>query len=224
MKIAVTYENGQIFQHFGHTEQFKIYETANKEILSSQVVSTGDSGHGALAEFLQAHGVETLICGGIGGGAKAALAKVGIRLYGGCTGEADQAVENLLNNVLMYRPDVSCDHHDHEGGDHHCGDSCGHGSCGSEEPQEEEARTITLTVTDDNGRAEDTEFRLIAIYMAGKQQYIALTPDLDAPELEADIYLFRYSEDDGQCTVEEIVEEEEFADAAAAFQNWQLNR
>jgi hypothetical protein len=29
MKIAVTYENGMIFQHFGHTEQFKIYETEN---------------------------------------------------------------------------------------------------------------------------------------------------------------------------------------------------
>ena len=88
----------------------------------------------------------------------------------------------------------------------------------------EETQMITVTVTDDDGKTEDRDFRLIAIYTLGKQQYIALTPDLDAPELEADIYLFRYSEDDDQCTVEEIVEEEEFAVAAEGFQNWQLNR
>ena len=69
MKIAVTYEDGQIFQHFGHTAQFKVYETADGKILSSRIVDTNGSGHGALAGFLAAQGVDTLICGGIGGGA-----------------------------------------------------------------------------------------------------------------------------------------------------------
>lgn len=69
MKIAVTYENGQVFQHFGHTEEFKVYDTEDKKILSSQVVGTGGSGHEALAVFLKNLGVKVLICGGIGGGA-----------------------------------------------------------------------------------------------------------------------------------------------------------
>ena len=93
MKIAVTYEDGQVFQHFGHTAQFKVYEAKDGKILSSQVVDTNGSGHGALAGFLSAQGVDTLICGGIGGGAQAALAEADIRLLGGVQGSADAAVE-----------------------------------------------------------------------------------------------------------------------------------
>lgn len=125
MKIAVTYQNGQIFQHFGHTEQFKIYEISNGSILHTEVVGTNGSGHGALAGFLMQHGVDTLICGGIGGGAQMALAQAGIRLFGGVSGDADAAVQALLNGTLTYDPDVHCNHHDHGEGDH----GCGHHSC-----------------------------------------------------------------------------------------------
>ena len=128
MKIAVTYENGQIFQHFGHTEQFKLYDVADGKVVNSQVVDTDGSGHGALAGFLTKHGVDTLICGGTGGGAQTALAEAGIRLYGGVTGDADEAVKALLSGNLGYNPDVRCSHHDHEHGDeeHHCGShGCG---------------------------------------------------------------------------------------------------
>ena len=90
MKIAVTYENGQIFQHFGHTQQFKLYTVENGKITSSEVVDTNGSGHGALAVFLKTHGVDTLICGGIGGGARTALAEAGIALYPGARGAADR--------------------------------------------------------------------------------------------------------------------------------------
>lgn len=130
MKIAVTYENGQVFQHFGHTEQFKVYDVADGKIVSARVVDTNGSGHGALGGFLRELGVDTLICGGIGGGAQNALTEAGIRFYGGVTGNADQAVEALLSGGLAFDPDVHCDHHDHEGhehgGDHHCGGHCGH--------------------------------------------------------------------------------------------------
>ncbi len=226
MKIAVTYENGQIFQHFGHTEQMKIYETNDSEILSSQVVDTNGSGHGALAGFLRDLGVEVLICGGIGRGAQMALAEAGIKLYGGCVGEADRAVQNLLDHTLMYNPNVRCNHH---GEGHDCGHDCGshgechHGSCGGAE-DDPIGQIITLTVTDDDGTQEDCDFRIVAIYEAMDRRYIALTPDLEAPELEADIFLFRYLEEDGQCSVEEIIEDEEFAIAADAFQAWQLSR
>ena len=129
MKIAVTYENGEIFQHFGHTETFKIYDISDGKITASEVIDTNGSGHGALAGFLVEHGVDTLICGGIGGGAQNALAQAGIRLFGGVSGNADEAVNALLAGNLGYNPNVHCDHHDHEEG-HSCGDhGCGSHSC-----------------------------------------------------------------------------------------------
>ena len=129
MRIAVTYENGQIFQHFGHTEQFKIYDVADGQIVREAVVDTNGSGHGALAGFLMQLGVDALICGGIGGGAQMALAEVGIRLFGGVSGEADAAVNALIAGNLGYNPDVHCDHHDHEHGEG--GHSCGNHGCGN---------------------------------------------------------------------------------------------
>lgn len=133
MKIAVTYENGNVFPHFGHTEQFKIYDIADGGIAGAQVVDTNGSGHGALAGFLSAQGVDTLICGGIGAGAQNALAEAGIRLYGGVSGSADEAVNALLAGKLAYNPDVRCEHHG-EGHHHGDGHSCGenrHGCAGS---------------------------------------------------------------------------------------------
>ena len=128
MKIAVTYENGMIFQHFGHTEQFKVYEVADGKVVSAEVVDTAGSGHGALAGLLRALGVEVLICGGIGGGAQMALAEAGIRLFGGVAGSADEAVQALLAGALLYNPNVMGSHH---GEGHHHDHSCGSHGCGS---------------------------------------------------------------------------------------------
>ena len=132
MRIAVTYENGQIFQHFGHTEEFKIYDVADGKIISSAVVSTMGNGHGALAGFLSVNKVDVLICGGIGGGAQTALAQSEIKLYGGVSGDADEAVNALLNGTLGYNPDVKCSHHSHEHNEsaHSCGShGCGNHGC-----------------------------------------------------------------------------------------------
>ena len=127
MKIAVTYKNGQIFVHFGHTEQFKIYTAEDGKITDSQVIDTNGSGHGALAGLLDSLGVDALICGGIGGGAQMALAEAGIKLYGGVSGDADKAVEALLGGTLGFDPNVKCDHHGHHSEGHTCGDhGCGH--------------------------------------------------------------------------------------------------
>ena len=132
MKIAVTHENGQIFQHFGHSEQFKIYTVEDGKIVSSEVLDTNGSGHGALAGFLAEQDVYALICGGIGGGAQVALANAGIQLFGGVSGSCDEAVNALLSNKLNFNPEVKCDHHDHEHGDevHACGNHvCGSHNC-----------------------------------------------------------------------------------------------
>lgn len=129
LRIAVTYENGQIFQHFGHTQQFKIYDTENGKIVRSEILESSGSGHGALATLLAIHKVEVLICGGIGGGAQTALAQAGIRLFGGVQGNADAAVNMFIANKLTYDPDAKCDHHEHHHGDHECGEhGCG-GKC-----------------------------------------------------------------------------------------------
>lgn len=125
MKIAVTYENGNVFQHFGHTQQFKVYEVEGDKVADAQVVDTNGSGHGALAGFLSALNVDSLICGGIGAGAQIALAEAGIRLYGGVSGSADDAVDALIAGKLDFDPDVHCDHHAHDGGEH-----CHHGCPG----------------------------------------------------------------------------------------------
>ncbi|MGC4019939.1 MAG: NifB/NifX family molybdenum-iron cluster-binding protein [Muricomes sp.] len=119
MRIAVTYEDGKVFQHFGHTEQFKIYDVEAGKVEKTSVVSTNGSGHGALAGFLKDNGVNTLICGGIGDGAKNALAEAGIELYGGVSGDTDQAVNDLLAGNLRYNPDAVCSHHDGEHHHHH---------------------------------------------------------------------------------------------------------
>ena len=133
MKIAVTHENGQIFQHFGHTEQFKIYTVEDGRITDSTVVNTNGQGHGALASVLRSLGADILICGGIGGGAQMALANAGIKLFGGVGGDCDEAVQAFIAGNLGYDPNVKCNHHDHahdEGG-HHCGEhGCGSHNCG----------------------------------------------------------------------------------------------
>lgn len=129
MKIAITYENGQIFQHFGHTATFKIYTVENNTISAIDTLSTTSNGHGALVTLLQELQVTDLICGGIGDGAKQALRAANINLYGGATGNANDAATALLAGTLIYNPNITCSHHDkahdHQGKNH----ECHHGQC-----------------------------------------------------------------------------------------------
>lgn len=125
MKIAVTYDNGNVFQHFGKTEYFKVYETENNQVVSSEVISSNGEGHGALAGVLAAQSVNVLICGGLGGGAQTALDEAGIQVFSGVQGSCDEAVEAYLKGELV-STGVNCDHHDHE--EHEEGHSCG--GCG----------------------------------------------------------------------------------------------
>ncbi|MCI9141098.1 MAG: dinitrogenase iron-molybdenum cofactor biosynthesis protein [Lachnospiraceae bacterium] len=133
MKVAVTYENGQVFQHFGRTEQFKVYDVSDGRVNGGKVIGTNGTGHGALAGFLKAEGVHALICGGIGGGAQMALAEAGIELYAGVSGSADEAARAFAEGRLSFAAEANCDHHGHHGEGHSCGDHGHHGeghSCG----------------------------------------------------------------------------------------------
>lgn len=138
MRIAVTYENGQVFQHFGHTEQFKVYEVENGKVVSSEIIGSDGQGHGALAGLLSNKSIDVLICGGIGGGAQAALSEQGIELCAGASGDVDAAVGAYLKGELI-NSGVNCNHHgeghtcgDHEDG-HNCGGHSGCGGCHSEQ-------------------------------------------------------------------------------------------
>ncbi|MEG2082326.1 MAG: NifB/NifX family molybdenum-iron cluster-binding protein [Oscillospiraceae bacterium] len=131
MNIAVTYANGEVFQHFGHTEVFKIYEVENNKVVATKLVEATEGGHSALAGLLSKNDINALICGGIGGGAQTALAERGIALYGGVAGDADKAVEDLIQQKLVFQPDIKCNHFEsHHGaeGEHHChgADGCTH--------------------------------------------------------------------------------------------------
>ena len=123
MKVAVTYENGEVFQHFGRTPQFKIYEIENGAVKSSQVIDTGETGHGALAGFLKERGTDVMICGGIGGGAIAAMAEYGIKVYAGASGSTDGVIKAYIAGTLAEFGNATCDHHGH--GEH----GCGHDGC-----------------------------------------------------------------------------------------------
>ena len=109
-RIAVTYDNGQVFQHFGRTEAFKVYEVEDEKVVSSEVIQSNGVGHGALAGFLADHAIDTLICGGIGGGAMAALAEAGIEVCAGAEGDTDEVIETYLKGQLE-SAGVTCDHH-----------------------------------------------------------------------------------------------------------------
>lgn len=137
MRIAVTYENGRVFQHFGHTKQFKLYDVNNGKIENACLVDTNGQGHGALADFLKRFDVDLLICGGIGGGAQNALAEANVKLCGGVSGDCDAAVQAYVEGKLNYDPNVKCSHH----GDHHHDDAhkCGAHGCGSHKCGEHDA-------------------------------------------------------------------------------------
>lgn len=161
MRIAVTYQNGEVFQHFGQTEQFKLYDVEEGKIVNEQIVDTNGVHHGALAGFLKAAEADVLLCGGIGAMGRAAVAEVGIRLYPGVEGPADEAAKAFLTGTLQYDPDAHCDHnHAHHGeghacGHHHGGD-CGHHHEGGHRYGDEECnrRRVEGECARDNGECE----------------------------------------------------------------------
>ena len=124
MKIAVTYSEGQVFQHFGHTELFRIYDVEDGKVVHRMTIKPVNAGHEAMAAVLKKVGADALICGGIGDGAQAAIAEMGIQLYAGVEGSADGAVAALLRGSLNYVNGVTCREHGSCG--HECGGNCAH--------------------------------------------------------------------------------------------------
>ena len=115
MRFAVTYDDGQVFQHFGQTRQFKVFDSETSE---SSILDSGSYSHGGLAELLGNNGISALICGGIGDGARNMLMNRGIKVYPGISGSADDAAKALIDGNLASNGRSTCNH-DH---DCHCHD------------------------------------------------------------------------------------------------------
>ncbi len=163
MKIAVTYDttNGTVFQHFGKSKCFKLYEVENGAITADSLLDPNGVGHEALADLLKSEDVDILICGGLGGGAMAALADAGIEVFSGAEGSADDTVKAYLAGELD-NAGVNCDHEeeaeeeegrgcgcgDDEEGCGGCGGGCGGcgGGCGGPRPVILEGKNAGKTV------------------------------------------------------------------------------
>ena len=129
MKIAVTAEHTQVFPHFGRTPEFYLVAAEDGKITEEKIIAAPAEGHGALVGFLVSQGVDTLICGGIGGGAVNGLRSAGIKVYAGATGPVKEQVLSLLSGQLPQDGDANCDHHGEHEHDHEHGQGHGHG-CG----------------------------------------------------------------------------------------------
>lgn len=120
MVIAVTYQDGMIFGHFGKSQEFKIYEIENGAVANSKVVDVSNiKGRDARTEYLKSLGSEVLICGGICEKAQAAVSACGIKIYAANSGSADEAVNKYLTGALTQVTGKVCDHHS-EDNNHSC--------------------------------------------------------------------------------------------------------
>ena len=128
MKVAVTYENEEVFQHFGHTKYFKIYSIEENKIIKDKIIDVKEKeGHGALAGLLSLEKVDILICGGIGNGAKEALKLSNIKLYSGITGKCDDVITKFIDGKLEQNENANCNHHHNE--EHNCKHNCDKNGC-----------------------------------------------------------------------------------------------
>lgn len=124
MRVAVSYDNGDIFAQFDGSRFFKLYELEGENVVRDVVVPTWGEGHEAIAECLKQYGANVLICGGIPGSVRAALGEAGILVFGGVIGKADTAVQAFLKGTLQIHPESSCDSHSCGGHCEGCGESC----------------------------------------------------------------------------------------------------
>ncbi len=125
MRIAVSYQDGQIGEHFGHAAMFAIYDYEDADVnrCTKVLVETGDlHGHQAMAERMKSERVDAVISGSMGGEARAALLSLGIVPVAGYSGNADDAADLLILGQLPLITDGAC------GGD--CGGCGGCSGCG----------------------------------------------------------------------------------------------
>lgn len=124
MKIAVASMQDEVSQHFGHCEKFKIFEIENNAVVSvGEIINPATHSHGQIPAMLMQHGVNVVIAGGIGTGAKQLLQNANISVYSGINGNVKDAVALFLSGSLV-DANTDCGHHhgDDHGHGHHHGD------------------------------------------------------------------------------------------------------
>lgn len=111
--VAIPFENGEIFQHFGKASAFKLYTLEGLSITNSEVVKVEGSGHDEIGLWLVWHAVTTVICGTIGPGAMGVLVGAGIKVFPGLSGATDTAITALIDGSLVAQLQSTCSHSCH---------------------------------------------------------------------------------------------------------------
>ncbi len=129
MKVAIAYENGEIYPHFGHCNTFALYNYYGETTAECEKVlldSSACQGHSAMAELMRRNGVDAVMAGNMGSEARAALLSMGIVPVVGYSGHADTAADLLVTGQL---PPLEGEYGGCGGGCGSCGGDCG-GGCG----------------------------------------------------------------------------------------------
>ena len=121
--VAIPYADGEVFQHFGKSKQFRIYTVSDGKTVASETADTDGTGHEMIGLWLVTKGVDTVICGNIGPGALGVLAAAGIKTFAGVSGSADDAVAGLISGELKAAAGSTCGTRAH-------GEGCGSHGCG----------------------------------------------------------------------------------------------
>jgi predicted Fe-Mo cluster-binding NifX family protein len=124
MKIAVASMQNEVSQHFGHCEKFRLFDIKDGIVISiDEIINPAQHSHGQLPAMLMQHGVNVVVAGGIGTGAKQLLQNAGITVYSGVNGNVEEAV-NLFLLGKLEDANTDCGHHhgDDHGHGHHHGD------------------------------------------------------------------------------------------------------
>ena len=138
IRIAVSYKDGEIFEHFGHSEFFAIYEFDEHDLERSTkrlVDTSAMHGHKDMADLMKREKIDAVICGQMGDEARSLLLSYGIIPVPGYCGDADTAAELLVTGQLPASDGGGCSGgcggcsgcHGGDEGETSCG--CG-GGCG----------------------------------------------------------------------------------------------
>lgn len=120
MKIAIPYNEGNVFEHFGRTKSFKVYDLQNGVIENTVFINADGSGHSELISMLKSVDVELVLCGGIGGKAIQMFNNLGIDVYTGATGNTDDVLRGFMDGSLKLNNTSTCDHHHDDSEEHSC--------------------------------------------------------------------------------------------------------
>ena len=115
MRIAIPIYAGKLSPHFGHSEAFALIDVDNGEITGSNYVASPPHQPGLLPRWLQEHGANVIIAGGMGVRARQLFTEKNIEVVIGAPNtEPEVIVADYVNGNLQTEGNP-CDHGDGHG-------------------------------------------------------------------------------------------------------------